>query len=259
MPFVSDIDVNYNGAMAAYNAMQVVYTRSLAQGLTINGNYTWAHNLTNITLPTSLKTGPASLDYGNSALDIRHRVGVTASYELPFGKNSQGLESALIKGWKFNEIGYWQTGQPFTVYAPSNLYTPQSQWDNPNIVGSVKLPNPSLARWFNTCFQGNTCTVAGNGSTTPAWAVQPAGTQGNERINQLFMPHQRDVDLSLNKDFNITEKLKAQFRAECFNISNTPNFNGPDQTSSDGTFGAITSIALNSNPRQFQFALKLLF
>jgi hypothetical protein len=82
--------------------------------------------------------------------------------------------------------------------------------------------------------------------------------------------------MSITKNFPIYEELKLQFRAECFNISNTAQFASPNTTSDEwitnasgatvpagpaegSAFGTITATANNSNPRQFQFALKLLF
>ncbi len=76
-------------------------------------------------------------------------------------------------------------------------------------------------------------------------------------MNQVVGPSTRDVDLSMDKSFPILEHLTGQFRAECFNITNTPNFGNPNGTSGQGTFGAITTTV--GNPRQWQFAMKLLF
>jgi hypothetical protein len=251
MPNVSTINTYYNGAMSSYNAMQLVYAHSLAQGLTVNGNYTWAHNMTNsITLGTSsLMAGPASLDFGNSVMDLRHRIAVTATYELPFGKNAKGVESALVKGWKFNEIGYWETGSPFSVTATYNLLVPALSSARADQVGNPNSGPKTLTNWFNAA----------------AFVTPPSGRQGNQLMNQVFGPHQRDVDLSMDKDFSIVEKLKAQFRAECFNISNTPNFGEPGSAIPNptarpqGVFNAITSVQQGSVPREIQFALKLLF
>jgi len=109
-----------------------------------------------------------------------------------------------------------------------------------------------------------------------AFTPQVQGTVGDERVNQLFGPHDRRDDLSLIKNFAFNERWKVQFRAECFNISNTANFAEPDGTISTweypktgapysasyaqgDAFGSIQSLAGNEAPRQFQFALKLLF
>ena len=86
---------------------------------------------------------------------------------------------------------------------------------------------------------------------------------GNTQRNSLFGPHFRHVDLSLFKTFAITERVGLQFRAESYNISNTPNFylgNGQpgDQFGSSG-FGTISQTDPNYTARQYQFALKALF
>jgi hypothetical protein len=98
--------------------------------------------------------------------------------------------------------------------------------------------------------------------------------------SQLYGPHQRSADVSLFKDFPIRESMKLQFRAEVYNITNTENFGQPNinitKWSSTlagvgtgapgaipvlgaGGFGQITGSNLALNPRQYQFALKLVF
>ena len=116
-------------------------------------------------------------------------------------------------------------------------------------------------------------------------AILP-GTAGNERSNQLYGPHTRRADLSVFKTFKLTEADSLQFRAECYNISNPPNFSTPGSTISGwtagpehdstnpisrvgllpgdipataGGVGTITSDVYGVNPRQFQFAVKFLF
>ena len=105
------------------------------------------------------------------------------------------------------------------------------------------MPNSGLAEFFNTA----------------AFATQPAGTLGNEARNALYGPHFRHVDLSAFKDFNVTESKLIQFRAEAFNISNTPSFANPNATIGNGQYGQITGLNVNYTPREFQFVLKLLF
>jgi hypothetical protein len=247
MPFVQTITYAYNGAMSSYNAMQLVYNRRFTQGLTVNANYTWAHNLSNNggndgSAAATLVNDP-SVDYGNTANDVRHRIAVTTGYTLPFGKTSTGVKGVLVKGWQLNAIAYWQTGFAFTVSAPTNREVAGVSFDRPNQVASANLSNPSINKWFNTA----------------AFVDQPAGTLGNERVGQLYGPHQRNADVSVNKDFGLTERWKMQFRAECFNISNTPNLGLPGEDLHVANFGVITKTAWNYSPREFQFALKLLF
>ena len=104
------------------------------------------------------------------------------------------------------------------------------------------------------------------------FARQPTGTPGNEGRTMFYGPHQRSVDFSVFKDFQLRERLKLQFRAEVYNISNTPNFGQPNLLISGytsatagatptlaGQFNTITSTNQALNPRQYQMALKLIF
>ena len=93
------------------------YTRQMARGFTASANWTWSHDLGD-GVTGSEYTGPVGIDYGNVPNDLRHRIAVTADYAIPFGSNLNGVEGFMAKGWKLNGVGYWQTGNPFTVYFP---------------------------------------------------------------------------------------------------------------------------------------------
>jgi hypothetical protein len=82
-------------------------------------------------------------------------------------------------------------------------------------------------------------------------------TAGDSGRNILYGPPQRRLDVSLFKDFLIGNG-RLQFRAECFNVTNTPSFGVPVNSLGASNFGTITNTA-NAQPRQFQFALKFLF
>ena len=115
-----------------------------------------------------------------------------------------------------------------------------NQTDRPDAIGSPNLGSPTLGEFFNTA----------------AFVQQLAGTVGTEGRNALHGPHFRHVDMSLFKDFPIHEAMKVQFRAECFNISNTPSFANPGATLGNGNFGHITNLNINYTPREFQFVMK---
>ena len=254
-----------------YNSAQVSFERRLAKGLTFNANYTFARNLTNVS--DGGTTGAAtvgailpynrSYDWGNSDIGIKNRFSLAANYELPFGKSTSGFMKYVIAGWQVNTLAFWQSGIPFTVldaaFSPalSNVSTLVTT-DRPNVVsGQSYYPsNQSYSNWINL----------------NAFTPQTRGTVGNESRTQLYGPHQRSVDFSLFKDFPIKERMKLQFRAEVYNLSNTENFGQPNVTitkwSSNvpggvplnaGQFGQITASNAALNPRLFQLAMKLLF
>lgn len=82
---------------------------------------------------------------------------------------------------------------------------------------------------------------------------------GNERRNQLFGPPQRNLNLSVFKNFPVREAMSLQFRAEFFNLLNQPNFANPGATLGQSSFGVISSTATGADMREIQFALKFLF
>jgi hypothetical protein len=144
--------------------------------------------------------------------------------------------------------------RPFTITnASSHINLPTVTNDRPNVVDNPSLSSKSIRQFFNIS----------------AFAAQPIGTAGDERRNLIYGPHTRKVDLSLFKTAALERSLKLQLRAECFNISNTPNFVNPNaqitatdsqgRATSAGQFGQITQTNPGVNPRQFQFAAKLLF
>jgi hypothetical protein len=281
LPNVGPVSVNAPWATNNYYALQVIYERRFAKGLGFNANYTWAHGLGDAGVGTAVGLIPTDVraDYGNSGVDVRNRFAANWSYQLPFGEHASGAKALLIKGWQSNFLMFWQSGQPFgvtdgwtNVNGSAQINLPTITSDRPDLIAPGKYktkPSPSLSNWLNPA----------------AFTPQPAGTLGDERNNPFYGPHTRRADLSLFKNFDVTERLTAQFRAEVFNISNTPNFLPPNATitswqtpggvpilkgskpgllpgdvaTNGGGFGAITSTVPNLNPRQFQFALKLLF
>jgi hypothetical protein len=124
--------------------------------------------------------------------------------------------------------------------------------DRPNQLGPATLSNPSTAEWFNVA----------------EFETQAAGTVGDESRNSLYGPRFAHFDFSLFKSFPLAERFKLQFRAEVFNLTNTPSFANPNATllptglglgTQAGGFGTITATNANYTPREIQFALKLLF
>ena len=115
----------------------------------------------------------------------------------------------------------------------------------------LRTPNPSVASWLNPA------------AYTPAYnpAVNTTSfTLGNERTNQVYGPNQQEFDLSAYKTFKLTESVNLQFRAEGYNVPNTPRFAQPqNDLNSPTNFGKILSTAYGSVPRVFQFALKMSF
>jgi len=259
-----------------YNALMASLQRRFTRGFGANVNYTFARNLTNAQVidegqgvgncvgPCHVDDGHGKsvtynsyfqYDYGNADLDVRHSLSLTASYNLPFGKNVTGPLAYVVKDWALNAIYYAHTGNPLTVNnatgAQSNIGLGS---DRPNYVTSSQHDfHQSVRQWFDvTRFQ-----------------MQGAGLQGNEERNQVYGPGTQALGFSIFKTFPIHEDVKLQFRAESFNLFNTPTFAQPNATissyDSNGVavpnvgVGMISSTVPQASPRQLQFALKLIF
>jgi hypothetical protein len=272
--------INYYTATGAseYNAAQFSFERRYAKGLTANANYTFARNLTNISdggttgqaVVGSILPFNRAYDWGNSDIGIKHRFSIRVNYEFPFGKTGSRMAKLAIGGWQANLLAFYQSGVPFTVIdtvtpVPSNVSNLVTA-DRPNVIaGASYAPSgQNYTNWINV----------------NAFTPQAVGTVGNEARAQLYGPHQRSADVSLFKDFELRERMKLQFRAEVYNITNTENFGQPNinitkwsatvpgfNTGAPGAtpilgaggFGQITGSNLALNPRQYQFALKLIF
>jgi Carboxypeptidase regulatory-like domain len=254
LPKVTGMPIIESNGQGSYNALQVGLLRRPKDGLTIAAYYTYARNLDDA-LATSVNGSDgyavipsqiALVDYGNSDLDQRHRINASFNYLLPFGSHLSGFKGVLAKGWQWNGIGVWGKGLPFTPLNGTNVAgnNPGSSGsDRPNQLRPAKLGNPTIARFFDTT----------------AFAAQASGTLGSERRNSLYGPDFRHIDLSLFKNFPLTERFNAQFRAESFNVLNMANFGNPNLTLGTSSFGTITSLNNNYNPRLIQFALKVSF
>jgi len=249
-PNVTDIyNIQSNGA-SSYHSLQPTAVKRAGHGLTMQANYTWAHALGNTQgfsaggLYTSADPAHfATVEYGNSELDVRHRIAMMLNYRLAFADKLSGFAGAVAKGWQANAIDVWETGQPFTVLNSAPRTNTGVGSDRPNQVGDPNTGPKTNSRWFNTA----------------AFSAQPLGTLGSTARNSLYGPHFRHFDLSLFKDFAFSERSKLQLRAEAFNLTNTPNFGQPGSTLGTATFGVVNSLRTNAQGRQLQFAARLTF
>src|SRR6185437_800360 len=129
LPGITTINTFQASGASSYHALQASLDRRFSNGLGFNANTTWAHLLDNSNESISGGAGgnhqvneTAHIDdYGNGDLGIRNRVVVTGNYALPFGKNTKGITSAVVKGWSINLINVWSTGLPFTITNSTNV------------------------------------------------------------------------------------------------------------------------------------------
>src|SRR5215472_948475 len=264
LPNVNTILYFGSFGFSTYNALQASINRRMNNGLAINAGYTWSHSIDDYIDGTMWGLQPnliRTYDRGDGSNDVRHRVAFTVNYAIPMLQSESHVAKQLLGHWQVNLLSYWQTGLPFAVQdgvtqGPQNLAyinLPTIKTDRPSWSGKNLWDGKAGVHFFNPA----------------AFTYQPIGTLGNIGRNSIHGPHLTRTDFSLFRTFPIHERLAAEFRAETFNVMNTPVFNTPgitisafnaDGTASNaGSFGEVTSTATGTTGRQIQFALKVLF
>ena len=256
-----DINLLESRSNSTYHAFQVRFQQRVHRGLSLLTAYTWSKSLDDASSFFSSAGDPnfpqdsenVRAERGRSNFDVRHRLSVGYSYDLPIGTrgavlNRSGWLSTVLEGWQTHGILTFQSGRPFTVaLLPENDNSNTGRSilgfganDRPDRVGDAQLNHPTAERWFNT----------------DAFSIPPRGRFGNSGRNILEGPGLQTINLSLLKNIVLKEGWTFQLRAETFNLFNRANFDLPDIFVGSPTFGRILSAR---NPRRIQFGLKLLF
>lgn len=271
-PFPQFSSTNYtlSAGTSSYNSLQATLEHHYARGLTFLAAYTYAHSLDNAQsdLAETSDVGyrapgiiPLSQEYSNSGFDVRHRFAFNGNYELPFGVgrahlNHPGLLDTLLGGYSSSLTFRAQTGFPFSIVptnfnnaaglsnafpiATRNIFKPGGTPDptNPSIACPTKVR--TTAHWFNPCafrnpLQGN---IPGLSITDAATATLYAG---GRRLSVAGPGYER-IDASFFKRFHVHEQGYLQFRADIFNLFNTPAYNIPSQNNNGTSGGQILSV-----------------
>lgn len=229
-----------------YHGLELSAAQRFNKGISLSTGYTWSRTIDN-RAPTSLDPYNTVLDKGLSPFHLAHRYYAAGVWEIPFGRGrSFGADvgrfvDAVLGGWQTSAFLVLATGNPLTVTIQGdNLNTGGGYLQVPNRTGdpNISASERTRSRFFNTdVFQRPAQYVIGNGGR-----------------NTLIGPGSRNLDVSVSKQFLITESKSIQFRAEMFNAANHPNWGTPGTTLGTASFGVITS---NSNlPRDIQLGLK---
>lgn len=237
-----------------YNGLQAKLTRRMDAGLEVVGSYTWSHTIDNVddvlaNAPTGIVVGSNGnplLQYqrGNSNNDQRQLFSAAAIYDLPFGRgrmlgsNMPEALDSVVGGWQWNNVIVVATGTPMDIQG-----APNSPNGRPDYHGGCKT-NVSWDVWISC--------------PTGAFTA-PAGLVGNLGRNFFTGPGTQTWDTSLVKSFNIAERVKTEFRAQLYNLTNTPQFQDPDNNYNNGDFGQLLNPRLSPTNRELELALRLSF
>ncbi len=270
-PAFGDIQWMENRVLSSYNSMQTRLEKRFSGGLSSLFSYTWGKALTEAPDHISTSGGGAGLDTGTfrepqnpnnlkadrglAEFDVKHRFVASYIYELPFGRTRRWGQSwntmtnLLLGGWQVNGIHSFQGGLGLTATlgGSSVLSVGGERRARPNRVPGqeAELPDSqrTVEKWFNTA------------AFTRAFSPSPQAF-GNSGVGIMRGPGFASVDLTLAKNFNLSESRYFQFRTEFFNAFNRASFDPPDIRADASGFGQILSAR---NARIIQFALKLYF
>jgi hypothetical protein len=190
------------------------------------------------------------LDRSVSGFDLTHVFAVNWLYELPFGKGKlstgNSIADYLLGNWQFNGIVQLHSGLPYTVGVTGDIANTGNSnccsgfYERLNLVGDPSGKNDA-SEWLNPS----------------AFAAPAPFIFGNLGRNIFRTDWYKNVDISLFRQFPISEVARLELRAEAFNVLNVTTYAQPVNNFSSVNFGQVQSIG--SNPRQLQLALKITF
>ena len=255
-PTLGSINQLESGASSTYHSLQMQLTQKLFRGVTGSVAYTWGHAIDNASEARNVIPGYSynlALDRGRSDFDVRHTLTTFVSYSVP---SYTTHFKVLTQGWQLNALATAHTGLPILFRAGTDVNGDGDTFDRINIVSDPFASLPAAS--------GPTSRVYVNRA---AFTAATPGTIGSLGRNVISGPRFFSIDPSLFKEFAITERFKAQFRVEVFNVLNWTNYANPTVTFNSGSFGTITNTRNGGTapglgfgePRNAQLALKLIW
>jgi hypothetical protein len=247
------------GASSSFNALVLRYHWQISGGLNLLTTYQWSKAIDNASEWQGWEVSDTLRDFYNlksdrsiSAHDLPQSFVNALVYEMPIGKGRKYLSdmhpvaNAVLGGWQVSSIIRFSSGLPLGFTAPNSLGIFGFQIQRPNVADlkNAAVDSPKPDRWFNQA----AFTAPGNfelGNLT-RWVP-----------NIRFGPTNH-ADLAILKNFRWRERLKAQFRAEMFNMTNTPQFGRANTTFGSNDFGRVSGTT-NVGPRNIQLGLRVQF
>ena len=243
-----------------YHALQAKFEQRFSHGLSVLVSYTRSKLIDEASsvFDASILTGPIAnfpvadsfnrkLERDVSNGDIPNVFVTSFNYELPFGKEkawgSRGLAAKIFGRLELSGVTTLQSGMPLAVTQVTNFNAFAGfGTQRPNIVANPNLPSSqqTTGQFFNAS----------------AFTIAPQFTIGSASRNPVRGPHYRNLDLALIKRILFGKERSFEFRAEVFNLTNTPPLSAPNAVLGSPGFGSITSAG---DPRVFQFGAKLNF
>lgn len=288
-----------NGAESGYHALQAEFNKRLAHGLQFQSNYTWSKLLSTTPvnqnnqsrLDAYLDNARPQLSKARADYDLRQSFKMNVMYDLPFGRGKMFGANAgkafdfFLGGWQLSSIYSIQTGNPFSIYSGRGTFNRTATVTSSKMMPYSTLTQDQIKKYlgFRIGANGEPYFIDPKLMGANGRAVGPdnlanspsslfnqvffnpvAGDVGNLGLLAFDGPGMYNLDFSVAKKFNVTERVNLQYRVDFFNLPNHTNFYLGDQNINSGTFGRIiydnySSAYANSTARNIQMSLRLNF
>jgi hypothetical protein len=230
----------YSGAISNDNQLTASYQRRLTYGFTIQASYTWAHALDeisnggilpyNATTSSEYQLNPYNLlsNYGDADYDIRNSFNAAYVWNTPWKFNNKFVNGAF-GGWTLSQNFFARSGLPLQVFDATTFvsnYNPISPYLPAPVVGAGQ---GACNQYLTNCLNSAGFASAGTVTAFP-----------NQVRNAYRGPGFFDTDLSINKNFKVTERVAFGIGANAYNVLNHPNFAQPSNLYGTTTFGEVT-------------------
>jgi hypothetical protein len=265
----ASVEDRYVGLSSMYNSLQVKFDKRLSGGFAMTTAYTYSKSM-------GFQSEDSNLD---DYIDVKRnwrRVGFNRThyfvqsyvYELPFGKGKKyltsGVGNAVLGGWQVNGILSIATGTPINFSGDSAVLKAPQNNNTLNWFGPVPIPTPKGNGLTGLWFTPTICNFdPTKGSLVVSQCFAQPGAEnggkpefGNLGRNPMTGPGGWNLDASLFRSFEFSDRYKLQFRGEAFSVVNTPQWGNPSTDINSSNFGKITGAG---GARSIQLSVKLMF
>lgn len=250
-------DMNSN-----YGSLQAKYDHRFSRGFSALVAYTYSRWLQYQQQPSL--GGVQGYEYSLSPSDVTHNLAISGTFQVPVGhnrkflSNSNAFVNAVVGGWQLQTINILRSGTPYTPVVSGDIANTGVGGQRPDLSG---VSTPGYTKTLSSWFDKGRYIVANRAPNGTLGGAPRTGNDvyryGQVRANTLRSDLYRQFDASVFKNFNMPHESTLSFRAEVFNVPNTPSFGAPNATIDAAAGGTITTTSNNS--RNLQFALKYIF
>jgi Carboxypeptidase regulatory-like domain/TonB dependent receptor len=266
--FAQNMSYTTTDGNSFYYSIQAKYEYRFRGGFNLLAAYTWGRvkdDVSDVLFSTLSYRAPylpgfgIQGDYGRANFDVHNATHISGGYELPVGKgkrflNGGGWTNVIAGGWRINGLATLQSGTPLTIGCTVSTSAGMG-CDALLVPGQgIYTGAHTLAHWLNAAAFANPTAAKTVGQTD----YSPLGGAPTQAVGPRF--HRGDITVA--KRWRTTESTFVEFRAEVFNLTNTPNFGQPGTLNfgTTKTFASITTTRDSpDDPREMQFALKFYF